>query len=565
MTHKRVPSFPFTSGPNASPLRYSHPRSPSRSPSPSPSPSPPPPAITDYGDQPQIIAASESSQLLSVPSVAAKLISYHGERIWILKLLNQMVTPFLPWSIFTWRGLANVGFLALLSLTLLILFTGYPLLMGLRAKPSKLGGYNLGGINASGQVPTQTWWPSPEFSSRQTGNLEYYDPAAITTTEDGYLEIMLSQMETHDLNYQGGLFHHGINSVSLEATLKTAVNVSLPGDPRYPGLWPAIWMMGNLGRAGYGASLQGMWPYSYDACDYGTLANQSLAGQPPTAMTAKGPLSFQQGQRLSACTCPGEPHPGPKRSDGTFVGRAAPELDIFEASSGEGIGTVSQSCQFAPFDDDYAWRNSSSDVRIYNGTRTHLNAYRGGMYQEAVSAVSATRQDAWQFNGRKFATYGVEYVPGPNGHITWVNDGEPSWTVFSSSIGPNPNTNISQRNIPEEPLYIIMNLGISHGFGYTMSAYTKIQTIGIFSFVELHLESLLKVGCSPEAFPTEKYINQYSEGSYPPESFGTRCCQSNVLILSIAYTNPNLTVWVNDGTGASYNETMPKNRLIDQC
>lgn len=31
------------------------------------------------------------------------------------------------------------------------------------------------------------------------------------------------------------------------------------------------------------------------------------------------------------CTCPGESHPGPKHSDGTFVGRSAPEIDVLEA------------------------------------------------------------------------------------------------------------------------------------------------------------------------------------------------------------------------------------------
>lgn len=40
------------------------------------------------------------------------------------------------------------------------------------------------------------------------------------------------------------------------------------------------WAMGNLGRAGYGASLEGMWPYTYDACDVGTLPNQTLNGLP---------------------------------------------------------------------------------------------------------------------------------------------------------------------------------------------------------------------------------------------------------------------------------------------
>lgn len=47
-----------------------------------------------------------------------------------------------------------------------------------------------------------------------------------------------------------------------------------------------------------------------------------------------GVLSYLPGQRLSRCTCPGESHPGPKHSDGTFVGRAAPEIDIFEAQVG---------------------------------------------------------------------------------------------------------------------------------------------------------------------------------------------------------------------------------------
>ena len=35
-------------------------------------------------------------------------------------------------------------------------------------------------------------------------------------------------------------------------------NVSLPGVNNILGLWPAVWTMGNLGRAGYGASLEGM-------------------------------------------------------------------------------------------------------------------------------------------------------------------------------------------------------------------------------------------------------------------------------------------------------------------
>jgi len=35
---------------------------------------------------------------------------------------------------------------------------------------------------------------------------------------------------------------------------------------------------------------------------------------------------------IAACTCAGESHPGPARKDGSYVGRSAPEIDIFEAT-----------------------------------------------------------------------------------------------------------------------------------------------------------------------------------------------------------------------------------------
>jgi len=34
--------------------------------------------------------------------------------------------------------------------------------------------------------------------------------------------------------------------------------------------------MGNLARSGYGATEQGLWPYSYDTCDNAVLENQGL-------------------------------------------------------------------------------------------------------------------------------------------------------------------------------------------------------------------------------------------------------------------------------------------------
>lgn len=118
--------------------------------------------------------------------------------------------------------------------------------------------------------------------------------------------------------------------------------ISLPGRGDTVGFWPGFWTMGNLGRPGYPASTEGMWPYSYhDVCDAGITANQS----DPSGLNAL------PGMRLPACTCEGEDHPTPGKS------RTAPEIDALEASvtfldppHGRGLGSASQSYQCAPFD-----------------------------------------------------------------------------------------------------------------------------------------------------------------------------------------------------------------------
>lgn len=69
------------------------------------------------------------------------------------------------------------------------------------------------------------------------------------------------------------------------------------------------------------------------------MPNQTRDGLPQAALINgdhghNDILSFLPGQRLSRCTCEGESHPGPKHEDGTYVGRSAPEIDVFEAQVG---------------------------------------------------------------------------------------------------------------------------------------------------------------------------------------------------------------------------------------
>ena len=99
------------------------------------------------------------------------------------------------------------------------------------------------------------YWEATDLHYWQTGNLEWYDPAAITT-QGGALRITLSKKPTHDLNYQGGMMSSWNQFCFTGGYIEVAV--TLPGKSGVAGLWPAIWTMGNLGRAGYGASLEGM-------------------------------------------------------------------------------------------------------------------------------------------------------------------------------------------------------------------------------------------------------------------------------------------------------------------
>ena len=81
---------------------------------------------------------------------------------------------------------------------------------------------------------------------------------------------------------------------------------------------------------------------------------------------------------ISACTCPGQDHPGPD----TSKGRGVPEIDIFEAERNkttDSVGqVVSQSAQFAPFTHDYLYNNATPDAfTVYDPTITRPNDYRG--------------------------------------------------------------------------------------------------------------------------------------------------------------------------------------------
>ena len=204
------------------------------------------------------------------------------------------------------RGWLNVSAVILLCFGLVVLFAGYPIITWAGRYQGTPIGYNMGGINGSGQVPVlpglpklidddtpssvrtrtgfdgkqynlvfsdefnkdgRTFWPGDDpfweavdLHYWPTNDLEWYTPDAITTV-NGSLVITMTEQVNHNLNFQSGMLQGWnkfcFSSGYIEGTSMTSrclniklitlvpyeVNVSLPGAHDTAGYWPAAWTM----------------------------------------------------------------------------------------------------------------------------------------------------------------------------------------------------------------------------------------------------------------------------------------------------------------------------------
>jgi len=279
--------------------------------------------------------------------------------------------------------------------------------------------------------------------------------------------------------------------------------------------------MGNLGRPGYLATTDGLWPYTYNDCDVGITPNQS----------SPDGLSNLPGQRLPSCTCVNEDHPTP----GT--GRGAPEIDIVEVSAdygGHNWGTATQSYQVAPFDPWYYPNYDFMETPNYN--LSMVNTYTGGPYQQAVSTTTVLNND-W-YDGKEYQKYAYEYAPGSDedAYIAWTVGDEEMMMFDARAVGPNGNA--GQRLISEEPMSLILNLGFSHSWVNIDFANLKFPTVMRIDYVRWYQkEGDEMVTCDPPGYETTEYIANHPE----------------------PYNNINLTHWSETGYA------QPKNSLMNGC
>ncbi|PQE31292.1 beta-glucan synthesis-associated KRE6 protein [Rutstroemia sp. NJR-2017a WRK4] len=357
------------------------------------------------------------------------------------------------------------------------------------------------------------FWTAPNIWYGATQDMEWYDPDAVTTG-NGTLQLRLDAFPNHNLGYRSGMLNSW-NQMCFKGGVME-VSISLPGPAGVPGLWPGAWSMGNLGRPGYKATTEGVWPYTYNECDLGITPNQS----------SPDGLSWLPGQKLASCSCKGADHPSP----GT--GRGAPEIDVIEASVDptNRIGVVTQSFQVAPFD---VWYRPNTDfLQIPNYKTTNMNGYTGGPFQQAISGTTLLNNN-W-YDGHNYQKYAFEYIPGTSdGKIAWFVGEDQTFMMDGRAIGPNGN--VGARQASEEPMSMVLNLGFSSAWGEILMGDLRFPTTMYVDYVRIYQrEGEEMLTCDPPGYPTTQYIKDHPT----------------------AYMNPNLTAW--NETGYDW----PKNKLM---
>ncbi len=252
--------------------------------------------------------------------------------------------------------------------------------------------------------------------------LQFYN-SNLVKTSNGYLNISTvveditfeytSQGATSKMtkHYQSGMLQ-GWNKFCFTGGI-IEISAKLPGKSDIGGLWPAMWLLGNLARATYVGSSNNIWPWSYNVCD------EKLRSQ----------------QLISACNRVNH------FDFASFQGRGAPEIDILEAMGGRGklINTpvhkpyFSASLQISPGNQNY--RPNPTEEPVYDlwyhhdleyGKNASLNIFFYGMYLEGTTKDKSYLADAISANRNLFAThfntphvYRLEWRTGTEGYLVW--------------------------------------------------------------------------------------------------------------------------------------------------
>mmetsp|Transcript_9358 Transcript_9358/g.27472 ORF Transcript_9358/g.27472 Transcript_9358/m.27472 type:complete len:599 (-) Transcript_9358:240-2036(-) len=389
-----------------------------------------------------------------------------------------------------------------------------------------------------------------DMSSTGGGSIHYYNSTHVTT-KDGMLDIWTSTDSTswrgynpykHEYEVLEKPFRSGmVQSWNKFCFTGGVVEISaqLPGRGYTQGLWPAFWLLGNLGRATYEKSTNLVWPWSYDKCD----------------------RHLQDAQEISACDKTA--HYGLN----DHQGRGATEIDIIEAMPGfdekplPSTNTkrpyVSTSLQVAPGVEGLRPQNGGKPngkqqwyEGLEYGANSSMNVYFYGTLMEATSkyeVAGRTKTQAYQCDAISAISqvntshfdeqhvYRLEWMPGAEGHLRWYIDGEMMHSINGTGLS------MMGSVIPREPSYLILNTAVSTTWGFPQpcptgcdckcfdckraecqcalppgfcnymeedeGAHYLVDYIRIYQDPEEERHSL---SCDPEDYPTRRFIQAHA-------------------------------------------------------
>ncbi|TYZ59537.1 hypothetical protein PybrP1_003455 [[Pythium] brassicae (nom. inval.)] len=284
------------------------------------------------------------------------------------------------------------------------------------------------------------------------------------------------------------------------------VRAILPGKWGVPGTWPAIWIMGNLGRAAFLGSQDGMWPWSFDAC---------------APYVEKGEKVHQKINACGNLTDKTDHESYPERYGlNPFQGRGATEIDVIEAQikARDQPAYISTSLQISP--SLYANLRPDSETLpkpgqwyqgLAFGDRTNINSdYYGESGLDAISALTQLESNAFL----SYHLYQLDWSPGPEGYIRWWMDGNFLFEIPGSALSV-WSQGIPPRQVPVEPSYLILSTAVSEKFSPPCdgqicdSLWPSNFTIDYVRLYQGNPNRYTSIGCNPKGFETAGWITAH--------------------------------------------------------
>eukprot|EP00977_Amphora_coffeiformis_P015296 scaffold4496_cov134-Amphora_coffeaeformis.AAC.1 len=308
-------------------------------------------------------------------------------------------------------------------------------------------------------------------------------------------------------------------------------SAQLPGNPYTGGLWPALWMMGNLARATYVNSTEHMWPFSAGhVCDDRNRVSQEINACRHDSSTSDADAAA------------------------AVVGRGAPEIDMLEVMyiSQINASMLSASLQVAPGlaqgRPNLGMEPNKTWYQPVLGEGATLNEYFYGVHVEHRSndgkldyefqtdtiSINYWLDDSFWTRQHLFR---VEWEPplndGSGGYIHWYIDGN-----LMAGIEGEELQRVSQTEIPSEPMSLLMNLAVSkdwsfpdawflnckhkcwscfdpkcqcalpEGFCESLPVHFLIDYVRVYQAAHNPRHTL---GCSPPSRPTVGFIEAHKE------------------------------------------------------